>query len=282
MPHYIPLVSRSEDLDDNRPGEGAVTLAPISGVCVLLCLLFAPAPVTSATTQKCCRLDALSDLILTIYVVVLTAAEEKSLNTKMVMKLKGTFKIRLFEGTDWTRRAPVIVGPGGDSGVGDKKVSGADGKGKGTVANKGDGAGTAAGGGAEGGGGKAVRFRKDELLKDLTAPQTSSRPPLGTTSSTGSGGAGKSLSGKAPLAGVSSNSSRPPRSSRPLFEVLAKRCCVYANALFCGDKYRPLWWFRSRTYLRAPVFTTEKKFYVRVMVTRCCLHTGELRHRKGR
>jgi hypothetical protein len=155
---------------------------------------------------------------LTMCFVVLTAAEEKSLNTKMVMKLKGTFKIRLFEGTDWTRLAPVIVSPGGDSAVGDKKVSGADGKGKGTVANKGDGAGTAAGVGAEGGVGKAVRFRKDELLKDLTAPQTSSRPPLGATSSTGGGGAGKSLSGKAPPSGVTSTS-RPPRSSRPLFEV---------------------------------------------------------------
>jgi hypothetical protein len=174
---------------------------------------------------------------------MLTAAEEKSLNTKMVMKLKGTFKIRLFEGADWARRTPVTVSPGEDSGVGDKKVSGADGKSKGTVASKEDGASIKVGRGTEGGAGKAVRFRKDELLKDLTAPQTSSRPPLGTTSSTGSSGAGKGLSGKAPPAGGSSNSSRPPRSSRPLFEVLAKRYCVYANALFCGDKYRLLWWF---------------------------------------
>jgi hypothetical protein len=155
---------------------------------------------------------------LTMCFAVLTAAEEKSLNTKMVMKLKGTFKIRLFEGTDWTRRAPVIVSLGGDNGVGDKKVSGADGKGKGTVANKEDGASTKVGRGAEGGGGKAVRFRKDELLKDLTAPQASSRPPLGATSSTGGSGAAKGLSGKAPPAGVTSTS-RPPRSSRPLFEV---------------------------------------------------------------
>jgi hypothetical protein len=153
-----------------------------------------------------------------LYFAVFTSAEEKSLNTKMVMKLKGTFKIRLFEGTDWALRAPVIGNAGGYGGAGDKKDSDFDGKGKGTVANKEDGASTKVGRGAEGGGGKAVRFRKDELLKDLTAPQTSSRPPLGTTSSTGSGGAGKSLSGKAPPAGVTSTS-RPPRSSRPLFEV---------------------------------------------------------------
>jgi hypothetical protein len=155
---------------------------------------------------------------LTMCFAVLTAAEEKSLNTKMVMKLKGTFKIRLFEGTDWARRTPVIGNAGGnsDSGAGDKKVSDFDGKGKGAMAKRGDGA--SPGVGAEGGGGKAVRFRKDELLKDLTAPHTSSRPPLGVTSSTGSSGAAKGLSGKAPPAGVTSTS-RPPRSSRPLFEV---------------------------------------------------------------
>ena len=76
-PHYIPIISSTEDLDDRRPGK---TIEWNNGYDLLMWYV---------------------------------AAAEKLIMTKILVKLKGTFKIRLFEGQDWVVHKPVHVAPSG-------------------------------------------------------------------------------------------------------------------------------------------------------------------------
>eukprot|EP01032_Pedospumella_encystans_P008179 gene8179-9738_t len=168
MPHYIPVVSRTEDLDDHRPGE------------------------------------------------------EKSLHSKMLLKLRGTFKVRLFQGSDWPENIKIsssgesngnTKGTGASNSTTDSTVSGATGTASATNKN--------------------VRFRnKEDLLRDLTSSPASTSGSVGTVHS-GSGGHhsghnSSSATGRPPAGkGVSSHHSgvsggggvrSAARTSRPLFE----------------------------------------------------------------
>jgi hypothetical protein len=162
------------------------------------------------------------------------AAEEKSLSTKMLMKLKGTFKIRLFEGCDWQRS--IKVPPSSDSSVGKDTSAREAPKTAGPAESEG-----IAGSGAA----KSVRFRKDELLKDLTAPVSTGQgsrqhAPSGTRSSGSStSGSGRGAQSTAARGGAV----KPPRSSRPLFEVWIKSCCLFVcgarsklSPIFCSQE----------------------------------------------
>ena len=183
----------------------------------------------------------ISDLTMDTCFAAVTA-EEQSLPTKMLMKLKGTFKIRLFQGNDW-RTSPQQQQAGGykakDADVDTMKKATGSGDSNmqqqgvssttTAVTDKGDGTGGI-------GGGKSVRFCKEDLLRDLTTPppaitaaaaatakpsSSAHRPATSTSTSSGSRGLSK------PSSHPTTATSRPPRSQRPLFEVR-----IYYSLLF--------------------------------------------------
>ena len=138
------------------------------------------------------------------------------------MKLKGTFKIRVFEGSDWQRRRRSIDATAAAEAT---EPSAAGGLGKAIeVASSVPSAlasGTATGpSGASGA--KAVRFRKEDLLNDLLV----AAPPSNSSSSSSLAHNKPVSSGQAPSGrpgggsgGGGISKSRTSRSSRPLFEV---------------------------------------------------------------
>lgn len=141
------------------------------------------------------------------------------------MKLKGTFKIRLFQGSDWNRK------DNNEQREQDQPESSREGAATTSGLKLSD---QSASGATKDVNGKSVRFRKDDLLQELTAPATST-----TRHSTAGGKDGKYLiSGKS-----KSGTSKPPRASRPLFEVeiimLISACCFdysFSVGINCG------WW----------------------------------------
>ena len=129
------------------------------------------------------------------------------------MKLKGTFKIRLFQGSDWKEKEQkqeqdhsTTVSQSANNSTPSKTTTG------GTSAAPSH---SASSEGKEVHG-KAVRFRKDDLLRDLTTP--AGRNTTSTDVGAASRGSSSSI-GRDGKIQSRSGSSKPPRSSRPLFEV---------------------------------------------------------------
>jgi hypothetical protein len=126
----------------------------------------------------------------------------------MLLKLRGTFKVRVFEGTDWRITAPASVGEPISSSSSIAAAAAA------AVTSGGFISGT-----KEKEKEKGVRFKKDDLLSDLMAPPQ--KPSF-------SAATGPSRSTQSTAAALSAAAARAPhqqpqpaikRSSRPLFEV---------------------------------------------------------------
>jgi hypothetical protein len=129
------------------------------------------------------------------------------LTTKMLLKLRGTFKVRVFEGTDWRITAPAPA----PASVGEPISSSSS---TATVAA----AAAATSGGFVSGSKekeKGVRFKKDDLLSDLMAP------PQKPSFSAAMGP--RPTQSTAALSAARGPHQQPQsaikRSSRPLFEV---------------------------------------------------------------
>lgn len=162
MPHYIPVVSRTEDLDDHRP------------------------------------------------------AEEQTLQSKMLMKLKGTFKIRLFQGSDWHRASKTL--PASADITTDTTALKASGEPSREEALSSSAAAAT---------GKSVRFKKEDLLRDLTAPPVSgtssgSRKQPGGNNGNGNGGSSSRSAISSRTGALKGTAHKSSRSSKPLFEVREK------------------------------------------------------------
>ena len=218
------MVSRSEDLDDNRPGEILASHIHSYSIYCTYCIYHTvPFLLICNLTMNAC--------------FAAVTAEEQSLPTKMLMKLKGTFKIRLFQGNDWRTSPQQQAGGYKAKDAADvdtmKKATGSGDKNMqqhsvssttAAVTDKGDGTGGS-------GGGKSVRFCKEDLLRDLTTPppattaaaaatakpSSSTHRPATSSSDRSSGG---SRGSSKPSSHPTTATSRPPRSQRPLFEVL--------------------------------------------------------------
>ena len=141
------------------------------------------------------------------------------MHSKMLMKLKGTFKIRLFQGSDWHHTRTSAPAPGSTAADSTQGLSAT------AAASRASREESPAGGAAAAG--KSVRFKKEDLLRDLTAP--ASTTPGGSHAqadkhqhAAGSSGKGfpTARSGAAvPAGAMKGGAARQGRSSKPLFEV---------------------------------------------------------------
>jgi hypothetical protein len=128
----------------------------------------------------------------------------------MLLKLRGTFKVRVFEGTDWRITAPASVGEPISSSSSIAAAAAAAVTSGGFISGSKE---------KEKEKEKGVRFKKDDLLSDLMAPPQ--KPSF-------SAATGPSRSTQSTAAALSAAAARAPhqqpqpaikRSSRPLFEV---------------------------------------------------------------